>query len=238
LRWVWRHPLIRAAILLITVSNPVFQILVLTLVVLAQHRGATSTTIGMMLGIYSGGGLIGALAASMLHRRFRPRTVIVGVNWIWAALLPLFALTSSPLLRGAIGAACAFVGPLWNVAITTYATALVPNELLGRVTSAAMTLSSGVMPVASLGARLPAHRFRPHRLRMRTDHGDAHHRDRLLRQPGRPSRSAPSGARRVGLTRRAPFLAPRQVFAVAHGGRDMLDPRLRRHTRYPSLLPH
>jgi MFS family permease len=152
LRWVWRHPLIRAAILLITVSNPVFQILVLTLVVLAQHRGATSTTIGMMLGIYSGGGLIGALAASMLHRRFRPRTVIVGVNWIWAALLPLFALTSSPLLIGAIGAACAFVGPLWNVVITTYATALVPNELLGRVTSAAMTLSSGVMPVASLGA--------------------------------------------------------------------------------------
>lgn len=152
LRWVWRHPLIRAAILLIAVSNLVFQALILILVVLAQHHGATPTAIGTMLGIYSGGGLVGALAASRLHRHFTPKTVIVGVNWIWAALLPLFAFTSNPLLIGAIGAATAFIGPLWNVVIITYLTALVPNELLGRVTSAAMTLSWGVMPVASLGA--------------------------------------------------------------------------------------
>ncbi|MFF8969973.1 MFS transporter [Streptomyces sp. NPDC014995] len=152
LRWVWRHPLIRAAVLLIAASNVVFQALTLILVVLARHHGATSTTIGIMLGIYSGGGLIGALAASKLHRHFTPRTVIVGVNWIWAALLPLFAFTSNPLLIGAIGAASAFVGPLWNVVIITYMTVLVPDGLLGRVTSAAMTLSWGVMPLASLGA--------------------------------------------------------------------------------------
>jgi predicted MFS family arabinose efflux permease len=152
LRWVWRHPLIRAAILLIAASNLVFQALVLILVVLAQHHGAASGAIGVMLGIYSGGGFIGALAASRFHRYLSPKTVIIGVNWIWAALLPLFALASSPLLIGAIGAACAFIGPLWNVVIVTYVTVLVPNELLGRVTSAVMTLSWGVMPLASLGA--------------------------------------------------------------------------------------
>jgi predicted MFS family arabinose efflux permease len=152
LRWIWRHPLIRAAIFLIAASNLVFQALLLILVVLAQHHGATSTTIGTMLGVYSGGGLVGALAASKFHHRFAPKTVIVGVNWIWAALLPLFALASNPLLIGAIGAACALVGPLWNVVIISHTTVLVPNELLGRVTSAAMTLSWGVMPIASLGA--------------------------------------------------------------------------------------
>ncbi|MFF2363798.1 MFS transporter [Streptomyces sp. NPDC058122] len=152
LRWIWRHPLIRAAILLIACSNLVFQALVLILVVLARHHGATPSTIGTMLGIYSGGGLAGALAAGRLHHHFTPKTVILGVNWSWAALLPLFAFTSSPLLIGAIGAACAFVGPLWNVVIISYATLLVPDELLGRVNSAAMTLSWGVMPVASLGA--------------------------------------------------------------------------------------
>ncbi|MEU4605266.1 MFS transporter [Kribbella sp. NPDC023972] len=152
LRWVWRHPLVRAAIVLIAISNMVFQALMLILVVLAQQHGATSTTIGVMLGIYSGGGLIGALVASKLHRHFRPKTVIIGVNWIWAALLPLFALAENTLLMGAIGAASAFIGPLWNVVIITYVTVLVPNELLGRVTSAAMTLSWGVMPLASLGA--------------------------------------------------------------------------------------
>ncbi|MFE1289802.1 MFS transporter [Streptomyces sp. NPDC058751] len=152
LRRVWRHPLVRAAILLIAAGNLVFQALVLILVVLARPHGATPGTVGTMLGIYSGGGLAGAIAAGRLHQHFTPKTVILGANWIWAALLPLFPFTSSPLLIGVIGAACAFVGPLWNVVIISYATLLVPDELLGRVTSAAMTLSWGVMPVASLGA--------------------------------------------------------------------------------------
>jgi len=53
-----------------------------------------------------------------------------------------------------VGAACAFTGPLWNVVITTWTTILVPNELLGRVTSAGMTVSFGIMPLASLGGGL------------------------------------------------------------------------------------
>jgi len=154
LRWVWRHPLIRAAIVLIAASNLVFQALVLVLVVLAQRHGATAGAIGLMLGIYSGGGLIGALVASRVHRRFAPKAVIIGVNWLWAALLPLFLLTTDPVGLGAIGAATAFIGPLWNVVIVGYASLLVPNDLLGRVTSAAMTVSWGVMPIGSLGAGL------------------------------------------------------------------------------------
>jgi MFS family permease len=154
LRWVWRHPLIRAAILLVAASNLVFQALVLIIVVLAQRHGATAGDIGVMLGIYSGGGLIGALAASRFHRHFTPRMVIIGVNWCWAALLPLFLITTNPLLIGAISAATAFIGPLWNVVIVSYSALLVPNELLGRVTSAALTLSWGVMPIGSLGAGL------------------------------------------------------------------------------------
>jgi predicted MFS family arabinose efflux permease len=154
LRWIWRHPFIRAAILLIAATNLVFQALVLVIVVLAQRHGATPGAIGTMLGIYSGGGLLGALVASRVHRRFTPKTVIVGINWIWAALLPLFLLTTDPVWIGVIGAATAFIGPLWNVVIVGYTALLVPNELLGRVTSAAMTLSWGVMPVGSLGAGL------------------------------------------------------------------------------------
>jgi MFS family permease len=154
LRWIWRHPLIRAAILLLAASNLVFQALVLVIVVLAQRHGATAGDIGVMLGIYSGGGLIGALAASRFHRYFTPKMVIIGVNWCWTALLPLYLLTSNALQIGAIGAATAFIGPLWNVVIVSYSALLVPNELLGRVTSAAMTLSWGVMPIGSLGAGL------------------------------------------------------------------------------------
>ncbi|MEU8243046.1 MFS transporter [Actinoplanes missouriensis] len=154
LRWTWRHPFVRAALGLLAVSNLVFQALVLVLVVLAQRDGARPGEIGLMLGIYSAGGLAGALAAARLHRLFTPRTVIIGMNWVWAALLPLFTVAPGPVGLGVVGALCAFVGPMWNVVIFSYATLVVPNDLLGRVMSAGATLTWGVMPVASLGAGL------------------------------------------------------------------------------------
>ncbi|MFF9219645.1 hypothetical protein [Streptomyces viridosporus] len=45
------------------------------------------------------------------------RTAIVGVNWIRAALLPLFAFASSPLLIGALGSGYLLtaVGPVGSV---------------------------------------------------------------------------------------------------------------------------
>jgi MFS family permease len=152
LRWTWRHPLIRTTLLLLAAGNLVFQALILILVVLARHQGASAGRIGLMLGLYSTGGLIGALAAGRLHRHLTPKLVIIGTNWLWAALLPLFAFTTGPVQVGAVGAVCAFVGPLWSVVIASYAGILVPNELLGRVTSAAMVLTWGVMPLGSLGA--------------------------------------------------------------------------------------
>ncbi|GAA1637628.1 MFS transporter [Actinoplanes couchii] len=150
IRYVWHHPLIRVSLLLIAVSNAVFQALVLVLVVLAGDQGATPTDIGVMMGVYSIGGLLGALAAGRLHRRFSFRAVLVGINWIWAALLPLLLLTTHPLQIGVIGALCAFAGPLWNVVIFAYAGTVVPNDLLGRVMSAGATVTWGVMPLASL----------------------------------------------------------------------------------------
>jgi hypothetical protein len=43
---------------------------------------------------------------------------------------------------------------MWNVVIGTYGMILVPNDLLGRVNSAAMTLAWGVMPLGALTAGL------------------------------------------------------------------------------------
>ncbi|SDT52904.1 MFS transporter [Actinoplanes derwentensis] len=152
IRYVWRNPLIRVSLLLIAVSNAVFQALVLVLVVLAGEQGATPSAVGLMMGVYSAGGLLGAIAAGRLHQRFSFRAVLVGINWIWAALLPLMLLTTHPFQVGVIGALCAFVGPLWNVVIFAYAGVVVPNELLGRVMSAGATVTWGVMPLASLAA--------------------------------------------------------------------------------------
>ncbi|MEU8272068.1 MFS transporter, partial [Sphaerisporangium sp. NPDC049002] len=63
LRWLWRHALIRAAVVLVAASNLIFAGLSLVLVVLAREQGASAAEIGLMLGIYGGGGLLGAFAA-------------------------------------------------------------------------------------------------------------------------------------------------------------------------------
>jgi hypothetical protein len=76
------------------------------------------------------------------------------VNWVWAALLPLLAIAPHPLLLGVIGAATAFIGPMWTVVIGVLTLTLIPDELRGRVTSAAMTISWGAIPLGSLVAGL------------------------------------------------------------------------------------
>ncbi|GIE35730.1 MFS transporter [Actinoplanes italicus] len=154
IRYVWSQPLIRVSMLLIAASNFVFQALILVLVVLAERQGGSPADIGLMLGLYSAGGLAGAFVAGRLHRSLSFRTVLIGINWVWAILLPLNLLTTNTLQLGALGALSAFVGPLWNVVVFTYAGRVVPNELLGRVMSAAGTLTWGVMPLASLSAGL------------------------------------------------------------------------------------
>ncbi|MFI9547699.1 hypothetical protein ACIHAR_27870 [Streptomyces sp. NPDC052016] len=104
--------------------------------------------------------------------------------------------------------------------ITTYATVLVPDELLGRVTSAAMTLSSEVMPVASLGAGY-----------LLTGVGPIGSVTTVMLIAAIASSVSPDvrhapplPSHDVGLTRRTRLLALRQAFAAAHEGADPLDP--------------
>jgi len=87
-----------------------------------------------------------------MHRRLTPKSVIITATWLWAGLLPLFLQTTNPLLLGVIGAASAFLGPIWNVVIVAYFITQVPDRLRGRVASAAMTVTAGTIPLASAAA--------------------------------------------------------------------------------------
>jgi predicted MFS family arabinose efflux permease len=149
--WLWRQRFLRAAALLVAASNALFTALVLVLIVRARDSGASASAIGIMLGLGGLGGLLGSFAAPPFQRRFAGRTIVVGANWVWALLLPLMLLTGNPYALGAVFAAMAFVGPLWNVVLGAYTYALVPAGLLGRVTSADTLLAYGAIPLGSLG---------------------------------------------------------------------------------------
>lgn len=150
--WLYRHRFLRTAALLVAGSNLIFRGFLLILIVVARDHGASSTAIGLMLAGAGVGGLLGALSASHLRKRIPAKLVVIGVNWVWAALLVTVVFVSNPIALGALYGAMTFAGPVWNVVIGTYQLSLVPEALLARVSSVGYLLGFGALPLGSLTA--------------------------------------------------------------------------------------
>ncbi|MGM1058477.1 MFS transporter [Saccharothrix sp. Mg75] len=152
--WLWRHPFLRTTTLLIAGSNLLFQALFLVVIVIATEGGAPPSAVGVMLGVLAVGGVLGSLAAPAVSRRLSLRAVVVGANAAWLLLLPVLALVRDPLALGAVFAAMAFVGPLWNVSVSAYQLSVTPDRIRGRVLGAAGMISFGTVPLGSLAGGL------------------------------------------------------------------------------------
>lgn len=161
MRWLLRQPFVRASVLLVAVSNLLFQTIALAVIGLVKYRGGSAETLGVILGVVGAGGVAGALLAPRLSRMLSPWVVVIGTNWVWAALVAALAVARTPVMVGVVGALAVFLGPLWNVVIGTYQLTLIPNEMLGRVNSAAMTLAMGALPVGALVAGFLLEAFGP-----------------------------------------------------------------------------
>ena len=141
LRWLWQRPFLRLCAILFAASNPLFTGLYLLVVVLAKHHGASSATVGVMLGIAAAGGLAGALLAPRLQRRLSPRTVLLSETWVFAAAIPLLLLAHNALLFGVIVAAVELMTPVTNSIVVGFRVALAPDRLQGRVQAASTLIS-------------------------------------------------------------------------------------------------
>jgi predicted MFS family arabinose efflux permease len=150
IRWLSRQPFLRTTTILIAGSNLLFQVLFLTVIVVAADIGATPGAIGLMFGIAAVGGVLGSLVAPAAERRLSMRVVVIGVNWVWALLVPLVLVVRDPYLLGSVYALMCFVGPVWNVVISAYQLAITPDDIRGRVIGAAGMVAFGAIPLGSL----------------------------------------------------------------------------------------
>ncbi|MBQ0984631.1 MFS transporter [Streptomyces sp. F63] len=147
--WLWGQPFLRAAISLVAVTNILFQALSLALVLIIKESGGSPATIGL-IGLVSGiGGIAGALTGSRFVQRLNPGTVMIAIFAVWAALMPLVALTSQVLPLAAVFAGTSFAGAILNVMAGVYQVRTTPDHMQGRVGAVAGLLSSGA---SSLGA--------------------------------------------------------------------------------------
>lgn len=144
IRWLWERPFFRMVALLFALGNPAFHGLLLLVVLLAKHHGASSALVGVMLAMGAAGGLVGALLAPHLQRRLPPRFALVGENVMLALSLPLLLLAHNAILIGLIMAAAIVITPVTNSIVVGYRVALTPDHLQGRVQAAQTLISFSV----------------------------------------------------------------------------------------------
>jgi predicted MFS family arabinose efflux permease len=148
----WHQPFLRAAAGFSAAVNFILQGVTLAIIVLARDHGASAQLVGIILGAKGIGGLAGAAAAPWLQRRIPAGLVIIGCLWIWGTALAVMVTVPGPVWLCPPGVMLGFTLPAWNVAVQAYRLKLIPNELLGRVSSVTMQLGWGAIPLGSLAA--------------------------------------------------------------------------------------
>jgi predicted MFS family arabinose efflux permease len=154
--FVMHHALLRPVFVTQFIFNTGSFLLLAVFVPYAVHRlGLSATGVGVVLGMYGVGMVIGALLATRVMRRLAFGTVIgLGpvTGFVASGVMALTTIVPTPLLAG-LAFFLLGVGPiLWVISTTTLRQSVTPPRLLGRV-SAINIMSYAARPLGSaLGA--------------------------------------------------------------------------------------
>lgn len=150
LRWMRDQKLLRSALVVISATNLVSQMLSLSMILIIKESGGAVTTIGL-IGLATGlGGLLGALGGSWFMARLSLSTLFVGTLILRVVLIPVIAVTSEPWLLACVFAAMSWAGGLMNVAGGVYQVQITPEEMQGRAASVGALITSGANSLGPL----------------------------------------------------------------------------------------
>lgn len=149
-RFVWQTPFLRAAAAAIGGVNFAFNALVLVLIVRARELGASAATIGLILGMFGAGGLVGSVVAPRVQRRFPARLVVIAIGWFWVVDVATLVFVSQPVLLGVVMALSALTSPIFNVTVNNRLYEVTPDRLLARVGSSVRLVAWGTIPLGTL----------------------------------------------------------------------------------------
>ncbi|MBD3847927.1 MFS transporter [Bosea sp. SSUT16] len=126
-----------------------------------QNLGLSATQVGVTLGIYGAGMIVGAALAPAIARRVSFGTLILlGPFAGLCAASVMLATLWFPSVQ-LVGASFFLfgVGPIiWTISTMTLRQAVTPNAMLGRVSALIMTATFGARPLgAAIGASVAAH---------------------------------------------------------------------------------
>lgn len=130
------------------------------LVLFAQDRlGLDEAGFGLLLAAGALGGIPAGLLGPTIIRRVGEGAVIIGATLIAGLVYIVAANTTSPWVMGATVLVEGFAFTMSNIVVITLRQTIVPNALLGRVTSVYRFLAVGAMPLGALFGGLIARGF-------------------------------------------------------------------------------
>lgn len=147
LKWLWQQPLIRFMALLTGGSNLLSAGYALIIIVLGQHMHASSFIIGLIFAIGGIGAILGAIIATPLQKRLSFGQAIIGTMWTFAVPMPFMIIAPNPFVLGLVTAIMFIAGPIYNVVQFSYRSAIIPDELQGRVNSVFRLIAFGGQPL-------------------------------------------------------------------------------------------
>lgn len=159
-RWFLNNRVLRALAFLVTLQNLVFTAGYSLLVLYAQDRlGLSATGYGLLLSVGAIGGLVGAITADRIGVRLGTgRVIILGITLTGIAFLVLGFTFSTPV-AAAMLAINSFSVTMSVTLILALRQTLIPDDLLGRVTSVYRFLVIGAAPLGSLAGGVLARRY-------------------------------------------------------------------------------
>jgi predicted MFS family arabinose efflux permease len=135
LKWLWEQRFVRSLALLLSGLNLMTGGITLIIIVLGQHVHASTVDLGVLFAVAGIAGVLGSLAAPLLHRRLSFFVIAIIVMWAQALLSPVLILAPNLLMLGTILAFLFFLFPIFDVLQRSKRMALIPDALQGRINS-------------------------------------------------------------------------------------------------------
>lgn len=150
-RWLWGHRVLRTMAVLLGIWNLVqtayFAVLVLYALEILRLR---PELYGVLLTAFAVGSFVGSFIARSASSRFGPGTTIIGCMIAGAITATTLGLTSSAIVAAAALMLDGVGGIVWNIVTISLRQALIPDHLLGRVSSDFRFIGMGSLPVGAL----------------------------------------------------------------------------------------
>lgn len=123
--------------------------LMLLVILLVRERGGGAAVIGGTQAIGAIGGIVGALVTGWIVRRLAGRMLVIALSWTMAAAA--FAMSALPPWGiGVMVSVTSFVAVPLNVTFDTYEMQIIPDAMLGRVSTTIDLAANGLRWLAPL----------------------------------------------------------------------------------------